>query len=63
MEYTANLADIVGPDRILMGTDYPFRIGDMKPVETVTAAARIGVAGEARIFGTNAAELLGLSGG
>jgi hypothetical protein len=42
MEYTAKLADIVGPDRILLDADDPFRIGDMKPLETVTAAAGIG---------------------
>ena len=46
-----------------MGTDYPFHIGVMKPVETVTAAATIGAVRQARIFGTNAAELLELSGG
>lgn len=55
------LADLVGPERILMGTDYPFRIGDMKPVETVRAAAAIGPDGQARIFGENAARLIGKS--
>ncbi|HSM41395.1 MAG TPA: amidohydrolase family protein [Afifellaceae bacterium] len=53
-------ADKVGPERILMGTDYPFRIGDMKPVEAVMAASAIGASGQRRILGTNAARLIGL---
>lgn len=32
------LADLVGPDRVLLGTDYPFALGDPDPVGTVAAA-------------------------
>jgi aminocarboxymuconate-semialdehyde decarboxylase len=32
------VADMVGPDRLMMGSDYPFPIGDMKPRAIIEAA-------------------------
>lgn len=44
------LADLVGADRVLLGTDYPFALGDPDPVGTVVAAlppaATAGVLGD-----------------
>ncbi|MFQ5692820.1 MAG: amidohydrolase family protein [Nitrospinota bacterium] len=54
-----HMVDLVGADRVLMGTDYPFPIGDPDPVGTVEKAA---LAPEARrkIMQTNPQSLFGL---
>ncbi len=54
----AYLADLVGADRLLMGGDYPFEMGDPEPVKTVQAA--LGSADQAAVLGKTAACLLGL---
>jgi aminocarboxymuconate-semialdehyde decarboxylase len=53
------LADVVGADRIMMGSDMPFPIGDLAPIKVVEAA---GFAGpdQAAINGGLAARLMGL---
>jgi aminocarboxymuconate-semialdehyde decarboxylase len=50
------LADSVGPGRVLLGSDYPFPLGDPAPVETVRAA-RLGDTATAAALGGNAARL------
>jgi aminocarboxymuconate-semialdehyde decarboxylase len=51
------LIDYVGPGHILLGSDYPFDMGDARPVETVRA---LGLAPEveAAVLGGNAERLL-----
>jgi aminocarboxymuconate-semialdehyde decarboxylase len=55
----AYLVEVFGPDRILMGTDYPFDMGEYDPVGHVA-----GIGLDQRDFeaitGRNAARLLGL---
>lgn len=53
------LIDYVGPDHVLLGSDYPFDMGDPQQVETVQA---LGLAPEveAAILAGNAERLLGL---
>jgi len=47
-----------GPDRVLLGSDYPFPIGDLTPRDVVERAAlRVGDRGQ--ILGGNAARLFG----
>jgi aminocarboxymuconate-semialdehyde decarboxylase len=53
------LADVVGADRIMMGSDMPFPIGDLAPLEVVAAAGFAGPEAAA-INGGLAARLLGL---
>ena len=53
------LVEFAGEDRILLGSDYPFDMGDEKPPELVRAAGLESEV-EARILGGNAARLLGL---
>jgi aminocarboxymuconate-semialdehyde decarboxylase len=50
----------VGADHVVLGSDYPFTIGDLDPVRTVE---KLGVdrAGRDAILGGNAAALLGLA--
>jgi aminocarboxymuconate-semialdehyde decarboxylase len=53
------LVRIYGPERIVMGTDYPFDMGDYDPVGHVCNAGLDGAAAAA-ICGGNAKRLLGL---
>jgi aminocarboxymuconate-semialdehyde decarboxylase len=54
------LIDYAGPDRVLLGSDYPFDMGDARHVDTVRA---LGLAPEveAAILAGNAERLLGLA--
>jgi aminocarboxymuconate-semialdehyde decarboxylase len=54
----AFLVDLVGSDHVVLGTDYPFPMGDPRPVETVNSIP--GLSDEERnlILGGNVARLL-----
>jgi aminocarboxymuconate-semialdehyde decarboxylase len=54
-----SLIEFAGPDRVLLGSDYPFDMGDARHVDTVRA---LGLApdAEAAILAGNAERLLGL---
>jgi aminocarboxymuconate-semialdehyde decarboxylase len=47
-----------GPDRVMLGSDYPFPIGDLTPRAVVERAALPG-SDRGRILGGNAARLFG----
>ncbi len=51
------LADLVGWDRIVVGTDYPWNMGDTDPVATVHAL-ELAEATERRVLGENAGDFL-----
>jgi aminocarboxymuconate-semialdehyde decarboxylase len=50
------LAESAGPGQVLLGSDYPFPLGDPAPVATVRAAG-LGEAATASVLGGNAARL------
>lgn len=50
------LVDLVGVERVVLGSDAPFDIGDLAPVESVKKAG-LGDAGERAIFESNPARL------
>ncbi len=52
------LVEDFGADRVLLGSDRPFDMGDPHPVGTVRRVG-LGPAGEAAVLGANAARLLG----
>ena len=58
-EALRNLVDAVGPDQVVLGTDYPFDMGVTDPVERA-AAAGLPAADLTAILSGNAAGLLGL---
>ena len=52
------LIEQYGTDRIVMGTDYPYDMGDYNPVELVDSVDTLDAAGKAAIWGGNAKTLL-----
>jgi aminocarboxymuconate-semialdehyde decarboxylase len=55
-----HLIRTVGPDRVMLGSDYCFAIGYDRPVEVVTRLSRLSRADQAKILGSNAVRLLKL---
>jgi aminocarboxymuconate-semialdehyde decarboxylase len=55
------LADLVGPERLMLGSDYPFEMGEVDPVATVQAA--IAAPHQAAVLGGTAQRLLCLDPG
>lgn len=55
-----NLIDKWGDDHVVLGTDYPYDMGDVDPVGLIESVARLGRAEKERIMGGNAARLLGI---
>jgi aminocarboxymuconate-semialdehyde decarboxylase len=53
-----SLVDLVGADRVLLGSDYPFDMGHEIPVDLVRAA-NLGPENEKKILEENAVQLLG----
>jgi aminocarboxymuconate-semialdehyde decarboxylase len=49
---------LYGSDHVLLGTDYPFDMGDEDPVGFIAGATRLTGADRAAIMGLNAAKLL-----
>ncbi|MDE3076048.1 MAG: amidohydrolase [Chloroflexota bacterium] len=54
------LVEAVGAERVLLGSDYPYDMGEPNPVGTVTALPRLSDRERALILGQNAAELFQL---
>lgn len=52
-----NLAARFGSDRILMGTDYPFDMGEYDPIEHVMACSNFSTSEQSAMCGLTAAEL------
>lgn len=57
----AYLASVVGADRVLLGSDHPFWLGDPAPVRTVREAG-LSAPAQVQILGDNAARLFHLKG-
>ena len=55
------LCEKVGADRVMLGSDYPFPIGDPMPAEVVRKAA-LSADEKQRILGVTAAKLFGIEG-
>jgi aminocarboxymuconate-semialdehyde decarboxylase len=54
------LIEIQGEDQIVMGTDFPFDMGDEDPVKSIESVPGISTLQKRKIFGENAARLLRL---
>ncbi len=53
------VAGIVGPDRVALGTDYPFPLGEAVPGETIEALTELAPAARERMLNGTALEFLG----
>jgi aminocarboxymuconate-semialdehyde decarboxylase len=56
----AELVRVFGADRVLMGTDYPFDMGEYDPIGHVASVETFDASTRAQIAGGNARRLLGL---
>ena len=54
------LIDLVGADRVMIGSDYCFDVGYDRPVEVLMRWTTLSRADQARILGGTAARLLGI---
>jgi len=52
-----SLVDLVGADHVLLGSDYPFDMGNENPPDLVRAAG-LGAQAEEKILGVTASQLL-----
>jgi aminocarboxymuconate-semialdehyde decarboxylase len=61
-DQVAFLINLVGRDRVVMGTDSPYDMGENNPIDLIGKTPGLDAAGQAAILGGNAEKLLGLSG-
>lgn len=59
-QYLGYLVDIVGADRVMAGTDYPFDMGEEDPMGLIDATAGLDDDDRAAMKGGNAARVFGL---
>jgi aminocarboxymuconate-semialdehyde decarboxylase len=57
-EMLRNLIDKFGPQQVLLGTDYPFDMGEDDPVGLINSVPRLSSADKQKIMGETAARLL-----
>lgn len=60
-EMIRHLIDVVGVSQVVVGTDYPYDMGDYRVHELIEAVQGLTADERAKILGGNAVELLGLS--
>jgi len=57
------LIDTVGADRVILGSDYPFPMGDPDPIQSVRRLTGLSPLSEEKILGNTAADLFRVHGG
>jgi aminocarboxymuconate-semialdehyde decarboxylase len=57
-EMLRNLIDKFGPQQVLLGTDYPFDMGEEDPVGLINSVPRLSASDKEKIMGATAARLL-----
>jgi aminocarboxymuconate-semialdehyde decarboxylase len=55
------LVEVMGEDRVMLGSDYPFPLGEQRVGSLVDGAAGLGKAAKRKIRGGNAAAFFGLA--
>ncbi|MEO3388182.1 amidohydrolase family protein [Mesorhizobium sp. CAU 1741] len=60
-DHLASLVELVGIERVMLGSDYPFDMGDEDPTAIVMECAALDDAGRDRILSGNARQLFGLA--
>jgi aminocarboxymuconate-semialdehyde decarboxylase len=59
--YLRHLVEIVGVDRVMLGTDFPFDMGETDPLGLISATEGLTDDERAAIAGDNAARVFGLT--
>lgn len=59
--YLRHLVEIVGSERVMVGTDYPFDMGETDPIGLVAATESLSEDERSAIVGDNAARLFGIA--
>lgn len=54
------LIDVMGAERVMLGTDFPFPLGELQPGETVRACPGLGEEDRAAVLGGNARAFFGV---
>eukprot|EP00051_Salpingoeca_urceolata_P027842 m.483562 g.483562 ORF g.483562 m.483562 type:complete len:359 (+) comp22982_c0_seq1:58-1134(+) len=54
------LVHVIGEDRVVLGTDYPFPLGELQPGKLIETSPSLSQAVKAKLLMTNALEFLGL---
>lgn len=60
-ENVAHIIAQLGADHVVLGTDYPFDMGEERPLEVLSAVPELSHADQARIKSLNALRLLGMA--
>ncbi len=60
-DHLASLVELVGIDKVMLGSDYPFDMGDEDPTAIVNECASLSMSDREKIFSGNARQLFGLS--
>ena len=55
------LTDVMGTDRVMLGTDAPFPLGEQQPGSLVRSCDFLGAEGQRRILDGNARAFFGLA--
>jgi len=58
--YLAHLVEVVGADRVMLGTDFPFDMGETDPIGLIDATDSLTETDRAALKGGNAARVFGL---
>lgn len=56
----AFLVGVMGEDRVMLGSDYPFPLGELEPGELVAGSSKLSAEAKAKVAGGNAARFFGL---
>jgi len=56
----SSLVEKVGSDHVLLGTDYPFDMGEADPVGLISKTRTLSRTAKEQVWGGNAARLLGI---
>ncbi len=59
--YLTHLVEIVGVDRVMLGTDFPFDMGETDPIGLIDATESLSDADRVALSGGNAARIFGLA--
>ncbi len=54
------LVGLMGDDRVMLGSDYPFPLGELEPGELIAGSVNLSAEAKAKLAGANAARFFGL---